>query len=360
MDLKIIEEKSKIPINKVLNNYINHTNTLIQRKPSTGIIQTKRKWIIRVLNKEKVKSEPQVDVNIKIRGEEASCYVPDKLYSSHKYVVDFIAKGSSIEEYSLIISKIKIIKAQTNEEVLKNNNPIVKGTLESALTKKSKGLEGTMRIQFTSNSYHHGKGLFLFFVTFYDPIDTNNPIFTMESPSFRVYARKPSIGHETLQPNKLKVTTKKRKRVKAIKEEEEIKITVREEILKPENVKNVKEKKNTEIVEKEKNGEETENDDDEEEEEEDEEEEEEEEEEDINEEEEEGEEGSPKKQKYSKTFEEFQKKLVKLVQIKQSLENDEQLKANEKSLEKLLSIDPNYTIDYFLKPTNQQNIVQNE
>jgi len=167
----------------------------------------KRKWMIKILDKNKIKTEVSVEINIKIRGEEASCYVPDKLYSSHKYVFEYIVRG--VEDYKLIVSKLQVIKPQTNEEIMKNDKNIVKGNIESALTKKQRGLEGGMRIQFTSNSYHHGKGYFSLKVQFYDPNDLKNPLFYCESPSFRVYARKPSIGTETLQPAKTKVSQKK-------------------------------------------------------------------------------------------------------------------------------------------------------
>jgi len=135
---------------------------IVSRTPSSlGSLPSKRKWTLKILNKNKVKTDLQVDINIKIRGEEASCFVPDKLYSSHKYVIEYIVKGGS-DAFSLIVSKLKVIKPGTSDEIMREEKIIVKGSIESALTIKNRGLEGTMRIQFTSNSYHHGKGFFLF------------------------------------------------------------------------------------------------------------------------------------------------------------------------------------------------------
>src|SRR5690606_35165654 len=67
-----------------------------------------------------------------------------------------------------------------------------------------------------------------------------------------------------------------------------------------------------------------------------------------------------KKAKKPKTEEEsiydqFEKKLEELATMKQHLSEEDLRIANESSLEKLLAIDPEYTIDFFLKPTMQMN-----
>src|SRR5690606_2078454 len=123
-------------------------------------------------------------------------YVPEKLYSSHKYVVEHIVCGSIAKDYPLLVAKIQVLNPRTNEEILKNKKPILKGSPEAALTFQTEGLEGKMKIQFTDVSYHHEKGYFYFKISYFDPKDLTQSLFELVSPPFRVYARKPSIPKE--------------------------------------------------------------------------------------------------------------------------------------------------------------------
>jgi len=156
----------------------------------------------------------------------------------------------------------------------------------------------------------------------------------MESPSFRVYARKPSIGHETLQPNKPKQSQKKRKK-REVKEVEinnslvddfEIENLNKDEILNNIESEIKKKEESRTIIENITND---------------------------------GNDSPTKRAKHTKSYEEFQQKLDKLFDLKQNLNTNDQIQANEASLERLLSLEPNYTIDYFLKPPSQNQIINN-
>lgn len=247
------------------------------------LIQTttqSRQWQVSILNQElKKNTDINVKITLRIRGEEASSYVPDKLYSSHKYIIEHKINGKAIDQFPLFVSKIQVFHPSTDQEIFKNDKPILSGIIETALTKGKDSLDGKMRVQFTDVSYHHDKGYFYFRISYFDPSNLLQPIIVLKSPPFRVYARKPSIGHETLQPEKVKEVPKKRKK----------------------------------------------------------------------------EETHEKKPKHSKLYQEFQKKLDVLVQMKGSLSDEDKKLANESSLEKLLVIDPSYTVDLFLKQNDTPN-----
>jgi hypothetical protein len=165
-----------------------------------------------------------VKITMKIRGEEACQYVPDKLYSSHKYVLhQELEVGHRMRsKYPLLVSKIKVIHPVTKEEITNSKTPskeIVKGDLETALTlhnAKSGAhlLQGQMKVQFTDVSYHHDKGVFAMVLRYFDPTNLDNILFAVSSPEFKVYARKPTHAGqtETLKPGKPKPSTRKRKK----------------------------------------------------------------------------------------------------------------------------------------------------
>ncbi|KAL9655073.1 hypothetical protein ABK040_008855 [Willaertia magna] len=169
-------------------------------------------------------SDVQVRVTMKIRGEEAKYFVPEKLYSSHKYVILHEITGETLlKNFPLIVSKIHVINPMSREELRnsKNSNKLcLQGTMETALTKSTKSthnedmIKGQMKIQFTDVSYHHEKGAFGFLIHYFNPSNLDKPIFSLVSPAFRVYARKPTNDYqtETLQPSKPKPSKRKRKK----------------------------------------------------------------------------------------------------------------------------------------------------
>jgi hypothetical protein len=252
------------------------TNQVLPIKP---LQSPSRHWILTPFKKW---SDLKINIKMKIRGEETSSHGPEKLYSSHKYIVEHSITGSILEEMSLVVGKIQVLMSTTEQEILKDGKPILSGVLDTALTKTTDSLEGKMRIQFTEVSYHFDKGSFILQISYYDPSNLNDPIIILKSPSFRVFARKPSIGHETLQPDKLKESGKKRKR------------------------------------------------------------------------------DDSEKPKHSKLYNEFQKKLDILVQMKGNLSEEDKRVANESSLEKLLVIDPSYTVDLFLNKSTGETTKEDD
>jgi hypothetical protein len=290
--------------------------------PSLVNICRQRNWNIKNLKGEKFEKDLKVEITLKIRGEEASSFVPEKLYSSHKYIVEHKVKGNISLDFPLLVSKIQVVHPNTNEEILKKDKTsILIGSFDTALTKKKEDfLEGKMRIQFGDVSYHHDKGYFAFLISYFDPSNLLESIFTLKSPAFRVYARKPSISRETLQPEKPK-ETKKRKKKEVVPEDSSPKtsiISTSPQSLTPELTsmsvpqpllvgQNSTQSTST---------------------------------------------NEEPKAKRSKEFQEFQKKLESLVQMKSNLTEQDRQLANETSLEKLLAIDPTYTLDLFVKHEN--------
>jgi hypothetical protein len=286
-------------------------------------LNRQRNWTLKNLKGQKFEKDLKVEITLKIRGEEASSFVPEKLYSSHKYIVEHKVKGNISLDFPLLVSKIQVIHPNSNEEILKKDKTsILIGSFDTALTKKKEEfLEGKMRIQFGDVSYHHDKGFFGFLISYFDPSNLFEPIFTLKSPAFRVYARKPSISRETLQPEKPK-ETKKRKKKEVSSEPSSPKtsivstspqsltpeltsMSVPQPLLVGQNSTQSTTSTNEEP-----------------------------------------------KAKRSKEFHEFQKKLESLVQMKSNLTEQDRQLANETSLEKLLAIDPTYTLDLFVKHEN--------
>ncbi|KAF0982615.1 hypothetical protein FDP41_011545 [Naegleria fowleri] len=194
--------------------------------------QQGRYWIFEMPPNAEPLNDVVVRVTMKIRGEEARNYVPEKLYSSHKYVIMHEISGKSlVEKYPLIVSKIHVINPATREELKNSKNSsklCLMGTMETALTKlagsngkKTKEtssssedvVKGQMKVQFTDVSYHHEKGHFGFIIHYFNPANLETPLFSLIAPPFNVFARKPTNENqtETLQPTKPKPSKRKRK-----------------------------------------------------------------------------------------------------------------------------------------------------
>ncbi|KAG2393885.1 hypothetical protein C9374_003649 [Naegleria lovaniensis] len=192
--------------------------------------QQGRYWIFETPQNAEPLNDVVVRVTMKIRGEEARNYVPEKLYSSHKYVIMHEISGKSlVEKYPLIVSKIHVINPTTREELKNSKNSsklCLMGTMETALTKlagtngkKTKDtssedvVKGQMKVQFTDVSYHHEKGHFGFIIHYFNPANLETPLFSLIAPPFNVFARKPTNENqtETLQPTKPKPSKRKRK-----------------------------------------------------------------------------------------------------------------------------------------------------
>jgi len=144
-------------------------------------------------------SDLNIQISMKIRGEEPKNFVPDKLYSSHKYVIQHTITGSLVSrEYPLLVSKIFVVDpSKPEEEILKNGKVIIKGSSEAAITRTNDNghmLQGSMKVQFTDVSYHHEKKYFAFKMCYFDPSKLDTPLFILVSPSFRTYARKPTVS----------------------------------------------------------------------------------------------------------------------------------------------------------------------
>jgi hypothetical protein len=300
--------------------------------PTTGqLLGPHRFWKIEfpdeAIKKDIRGEEVVVNITMKIRGEEASQYVPERLYSSHKYVLQHTVEGEMlVAKYPLIVSKLQIVDPVSREKIVNSmkgkKDDVVKGTPEAALTPEGSTGEdtvtGVMKIQFTDVSYRHEKGHFSMLISYYNPANLEEPLFNLISPAFKVFARKPTDKNptETLKPNKQKPSLRKRKQdtpeVPAMMPMFGMQLP--QTMQQP--VQTVSQQE---------------------------------------------EEPEPKKMKFSQVFTEFNKKLEQLANMRERLNDNDKQAANDFSLEKLLSIDPDFTLDFFLKNDlqNNMNISQN-
>jgi hypothetical protein len=294
-------------------------------------------------------SDLQITLSMKIRGEEARMVVAEKLYSSHKYVMLHSITGKKVmQQYPLLVARLYVVDPMNpQDEILKNGKPIVKGASEAAVTKPSEHsthMQGTMKIQFTDVSYHHEKKYFAFSVKYFDPSNLEQPLMTLTSPAFRVYARKPTI-HEGEEEEEATPSKKKKKQTSTKKGTKRSRKQVEEE----EQEGQTKEEAPTKLIETKKESLLTSAD----------------------------EPSGPtptslvassepldltqplapplKKLKSSPHFAEFTKKLDELVAMKNELSEDDRKVANEWSLEKLLSVDSEWSMDFLLHGLGVQN-----
>lgn len=168
-----------------------------------------------MINLNKGLSNPLLtSITLKIRGEEAENFVPEKLYSSHKYYVTH--KVSGVNPMGSLHARLVVEDPITNQEILSKDGKIIvkhiNSTLEPTLSfnEDEEAFVGEMRMQFTSSSYKFGKGYFRMSFTYYDSQD--QPLFTLQSPPFRVYARKTSTDTQTLAPGKKKISGKRKRK----------------------------------------------------------------------------------------------------------------------------------------------------
>lgn len=212
--------------------------------PSAAIATANRQWQLHILKPSEITRPELLKINItmRIRGEEARCFVPDKLYSSHRYVIhnallhDIVDTEDESEpasprpsdiskslwdRFPLLIGRCSVVNSDNHaEEILKNEQPILRGEPEAAIARvvskqyeDQTALEGTMKIQFTDVSYHHDRKNFALRINYMDPQAVEEPLFYVVSPPFTVYARKPSnTGADTLGAKMVPSEKKKRKK----------------------------------------------------------------------------------------------------------------------------------------------------
>mmetsp|Transcript_11195 Transcript_11195/g.41911 ORF Transcript_11195/g.41911 Transcript_11195/m.41911 type:complete len:519 (-) Transcript_11195:1254-2810(-) len=172
--------------------------------------------------------ELRVEINLSIRGEDAKCFVPDRLYCSHRYKVQHnIISDTLSHSVPILLSRLHIIDPTTKDPILskKTGKEIVKGDYESACTSSDKGFECKMRIQFTESCYRYNRQDFQLIIHYCDPKNKEDPLFSVISPPLKIYARKPSTPITTLskeyKPNKKRKrkspsTAKRKKKAKSI------------------------------------------------------------------------------------------------------------------------------------------------
>lgn len=142
-----------------------------------------------------------VDLTSKTRCEEPCAQVPSKMYSSLKYEIRHHASGALCDQVAFLLARITVVDSVNFEEIKKDNRPVLKGVVESALTKPSgsaaatkQKLYGVLKCQFTDVSYHHKKRDFCWQIGLFRPEELENPIMIMRSAPYKVFARKPATN----------------------------------------------------------------------------------------------------------------------------------------------------------------------
>eukprot|EP00761_Pharyngomonas_kirbyi_P005667 gb/GECH01005672.1/.p1 GENE.gb/GECH01005672.1/~~gb/GECH01005672.1/.p1 ORF type:complete len:473 (+),score=126.19 gb/GECH01005672.1/:1-1419(+) len=137
----------------------------------------------------------QINIQCKTRLEDATSYIPSRLYSSLKYELHHEARGKFTNEHRFLMARARVIDAETHEEILKDGKPVLKGDIETALNSQPSSSDsaftGKLRLQFTVVSYHLERKSFMWEIRYFAPENLDNPCMIKRSAAFKVYARKP-------------------------------------------------------------------------------------------------------------------------------------------------------------------------
>lgn len=152
----------------------------------------------------------QYDLQWKTRLDPYAVFLEDSLYSPIIYQFEHELKvnlNDLLNQHSVILIRPSVVYDNMNDNhstaVLKNNQVILKGDLEIAMTSKQIDsnqliFKGHSKIQFTDSSYHHHRKAFRLTWNYYTvKQDVEMLIYSTVSTPFRVFARKPSKRSET-------------------------------------------------------------------------------------------------------------------------------------------------------------------
>ncbi|KAL9649599.1 hypothetical protein ABK040_003276 [Willaertia magna] len=204
-----------------------------------------------------------ISITSKTRCEEPSTEVPSKMYSSLKYEIRQIAalnKNSINEDLPFFLGRISMVDSQKFEEIQQDNknNPVLKGVIESALTKKPESksksknttsdssveeYNGVLKVQSSTVSYHHKKINFCWQISYFIPSDLENAILVKRSAPFKVYARKPSQNKK-----RKRNTTTEQERVSTLTNFDDFANSVEELVLYSKKLKETEKKKSLELL----------------------------------------------------------------------------------------------------------------
>lgn len=198
--------------------------SLIQINKET---ENDRPWLITHFS-EKVQKKDNFLITIKTRSESPSPNVPDRIYSSLKYEIMISLSSEFLnEDLPFLVARINCVD-ENQEEIIKNNAPVIKGSIECVLshplTQSDQYYKGKLKVQFTNVSFHREKKEYCFLIQIYTSQDLKNSIIKIKSAPYRVYARKPTKKLEVVDYNKLleihkKLSPEEKKKVFDICEE---------------------------------------------------------------------------------------------------------------------------------------------
>lgn len=172
-----------------------------KKKTATAVTTTcdpKRTWTTTYVNTQVIPQGAHINVRLKTRRDQPSEAVPEKMYSSLKYVLLQSATGFS-DELPFLLSRVRVVDSENFDQVKKNNKDVLKGTIEAALTKPTRApfqkdaqFEGQLNCQFTDVSFHTDKRLFCYEIHYFVPTDLDTPVMIKRSAPYKTYARKPN------------------------------------------------------------------------------------------------------------------------------------------------------------------------
>lgn len=151
-----------------------------------------RTWSVFYQNDKVLTLDSQIQIVVKTRNDEPTTVIPNRMFSSLKYEFEFqVIPGflnSTIKP--ILLGKLQVIDAETNEEIIKNDKPVLKGVTEGCLTTDENSiLKMKLKLQFGEMSHGEKKDC-RFQLCLYTPSDLFCPVLVLKSSSFKVYARR--------------------------------------------------------------------------------------------------------------------------------------------------------------------------
>jgi hypothetical protein len=193
----------------------NQNHFLEHIKPTSISPLTTGNWTVRNIAQEVQVTEKLFTCVINSRDEVAEANViPPEQYSSIKYGLRVLVDEQSIgfKPSSFVLSKLRVVYADTEEEVQKNGNPII-GTSNNLVLEAVPDHQRSATYKYTwlSVSYHHRRQDFRLVLEFYK-IENGNELLLFDALSdpFSVKARRPNVSLRKHLEEKIKKTEKRK------------------------------------------------------------------------------------------------------------------------------------------------------
>lgn len=169
-------------------------------------------WKVFYQNEKVLTLDSQINVIVKTRNDEPTTVIPNRMFSSLKYEFEIqLTPGFMSTVKPTLLAKLQVIDPETNQEIIKNDLPVLKGVSEGILISDSGILKLKLKLQFGEKSHGEKKDC-RFQLCLYSPSDLLYPILVLKSSCFKIYARRSGyVDKKRIREEEVICTNKKNK-----------------------------------------------------------------------------------------------------------------------------------------------------